>query len=246
VVSGSRVAGLRALASDGGVEIVLDPRVEGVSSFDLVLVGTGVTPNTGFLKGSGIALDGNGAVDVDEFMQTSVPGVWAAGDCANVRHSLLGRRVYYPLATIANKQGRYAGYCIAGKKTAFPGTAGTIITKVFDLSISKTGLTLEQAKAMGYDADESSITHEDLARYYPGTRDVFVSIVVDVVSHAILGASIAGSPIAAKKIDVFVALIASKTKLEDVRMLDFAYAPPFSPVYDAIQIAADVASKKLR
>ncbi len=245
VISQKKVKELRGQA-DGKVEVVLDPQVPDVSAFDLVLVGTGVAPNTGFLQGTGIALDDQGAIVVNEFMQTNVAEVWAAGDCANVHHTLLGRNVYYPLATIANKQGRYAGYCIAGKKTAFPGTMGTIITKVFDLSISRTGLTLEQARSLNYTAEESSITHEDMARYYPGTREVFISIVVDVVAHTILGACIAGSPIAAKKIDVFVALIASKMKLEDVRMLDLSYAPPFSPVYDAILIAADVASKKLR
>nr|MDO8117757.1 hypothetical protein [Candidatus Sigynarchaeota archaeon] len=179
-------------------------------------------------------------------MQTSIAGVWAAGDCANINNTLLHQKEYYPLATIANKQGRYAGYNIAGKKIAFPGTMGTIITKVFDLSISKTGLTLKQARDLNYKAEEVSITHEDMARYYPGTREIFISIVVDVLAHTILGACIAGSSMAAKKIDVFVALIASKMKIEDIKMLDFSYAPPFSPVYDALLIIVDVVGKNLR
>jgi NADPH-dependent 2,4-dienoyl-CoA reductase/sulfur reductase-like enzyme len=246
VISQKKVKEFRS-HDDGRVEVVLDPQqMDASSSYDFVVMGTGVTPNTGFLRGSGIALGEQGAIDVNEFMQTNVESVWAAGDCANVHHVLLGKKVYHPLATIANKQGRYAGYSIAGKMTPFPGTTGTIITKVFDLSISRTGLTLEQAKGLNFTAEEASITHEDMARYYPGTREVFISIVVDELAHTILGACIAGSPMAAKKIDVFVALIASKMKLEDIRMLDFSYAPPFSPVYDAILIAAEVASKKLR
>ncbi len=245
VIAGNKIVGFKQ-HDDGRVQVLLDARASEDLVFDLVVLGIGVHPDVDFLQGSGIALDEYGAIDVDTRMQTSVAGVWAAGDCANVFHSLLGRKVYAPLATIANKQGRYAGYNIAGKKAEFPGTMGTIITKVFDLSISRTGLTLEQAKSLNVAAEEVSITHHDMARYYPGTRDVFVSIVVDPTSHAILGASIAGSTIAAKKIDVFVALIASKVKIEDIQMMDFAYAPPFSPVYDAILIIADVATKKLR
>ncbi|MFX0100076.1 MAG: FAD-dependent oxidoreductase [Candidatus Hodarchaeota archaeon] len=231
---------------DGGkLEVALDGTGKSVI-VDLVLMGTGIAPNTAFLEGSGIRLDAKGAVDVDEFMQTNVPGVWAAGDCANINHILLGERVYYPLATNANKQGRYAGYTIGGKRTAFPGTMGTLITKIFDVSVSRTGLTLEQAKSKGHDAVEVSITHEDMARYFPGSSEVIMSIVVDAEKHVILGGCIAGSPIAAKKIDMFVAFIASKMKIEDIQMLDLSYAPPFSPVYDAILIIASVARKKLK
>lgn len=233
-------------AASGQLEVVHEPASETPVVADLVILATGVRPCTDFLKGSGIQLDALGAVDVDRHMKTNVPGVWAAGDCANVYNVLTGEKVYYPLATVANKQGRYAGYNIGGRETEFPGTMETVITKVFDLSVSHTGLSLEQAKELGYDAAEAGITHRDKAHYFPGSEEFYMSVVVDAKNHVLLGASIAGTPIAAKKIDTFVAFIASKMDVNEIQMLDLSYAPPFSPVYDAILIMGSVASKKLK
>ncbi|MHA1371593.1 MAG: NAD(P)/FAD-dependent oxidoreductase, partial [Promethearchaeota archaeon] len=106
------------------IKLCLDPANDDDPVVDFVLIGIGVIPNTQFLKDAGLKLDKNGAIDVDEFMKTNIPGIWAAGDCANVNHVLLGKKVYFPLATIANKQGRYAGYDIAGHSIPFPGTIG--------------------------------------------------------------------------------------------------------------------------
>ncbi|MHA1791248.1 MAG: FAD-dependent oxidoreductase [Promethearchaeota archaeon] len=232
-------------AGDGKVAVNFDDGNDPLI-VDLVLMATGVVPNTDFLKGTPLKLDNRGAIDVDKHMRTNIENVWAAGDCANVNHVLLNTKVYAPLATIANKQGRYAGYNIVGNETEFPGTMGTMITKVFNKSVSRTGLTLDQAKKMNHDAVNVNITHEDMARYFPGASKLFFNVVVDVNSHVILGASICGSKMAAKKIDVLVALIAAKMKVEDIQMLDFSYAPPFAPVYDALLIIASVARKKVK
>ncbi|MHA2202272.1 MAG: FAD-dependent oxidoreductase [Candidatus Hodarchaeales archaeon] len=215
---------------------------------DLVQISIGVVPATGMFKDTKLERLPNGAIITNEFMQTNIPHVYAAGDCASSYHQILEKNVYIPLAPAANKQGRIAGSYIAGKTNLpFPGVVGTAIYKVLDLYCATTGITQEEAKQLGYDAQITSIESKEIAHYYPGAKKMSISLVFDAESHLLLGAEItAPSTLGAKKIDVIATALAARMQIDDLQKLDLSYAPPFAPVWDPILIAANVARKKCR
>lgn len=235
------------------VEVISDTRLRVVlkdhsMETDFIQINVGVAPNTEFLKGSGISMLPNGAIIVDEHMQTNIPNVFAAGDCATVFHRLLKKNVYMPLAPAANKQGRIAGNYIATQDSRkFPGVVGTIVCKVLDLYCAKTGLSDKQVQELNLNVSTTLIEHPDKASYYPGAGKMSVTLIYDVDSHLLLGAEIAApSAAGAKRIDVLATALYAHMKVEDLLDLDLAYSPPVSPVYDPILIAANEAIKNLK
>ena len=156
------------------------------------------------------------------------------------------KHVYYPLAPAANKQGRLAGSIIAGKEVKpYPGIVGTSIFKVLDIFCATTGISLEQAIDLGYEAESVLIENNEIA-HYMGTKKMSVLLVFDIKSHILLGSEItAPTTLGAKKIDTLATALSARMRIEDIQALDLAYAPPFAPVWDPILIAANVASKKL-
>jgi CoA-dependent NAD(P)H sulfur oxidoreductase len=232
--------------SDTQLKVILDNGKE--IETEMVQLSIGVVPATTMFKNTNLDMLPNGAVIVDEFCRTNIDGVYSAGDCATSYHNLLKKNVYIPLAPTANKQGRIAGISIAGiKGDPFPGIIGTAIWKVFDLYCSMTGISDKQAEELGYEVESVLITNNEIAHYYPGAKKMSILLRFDKKSHLLLGAEItAPSPLGAKKIDVLSTAISMKMKIEDIQKLDLAYAPPFSPVWDPILIAANIARKKLK
>jgi NADPH-dependent 2,4-dienoyl-CoA reductase/sulfur reductase-like enzyme len=180
---------------------------------------------------------------VDAKMRTNVPDVYAAGDCAETYHVLLGGPSYVPLGSTANKQGRVAGTNAAGGEAVFEGVVGTTITKAFDLGVAVTGLTEKSAQKLGRPAKAVTIEHGTRAHYYPGPGRIHVKIVWDPGDGRLLGAQIAGPVAEAKRIDVFATAVHHGLTIEDLQRLDLSYAPPFAPVWDPILVAANVAAK---
>ncbi|MHA2245142.1 MAG: FAD-dependent oxidoreductase [Candidatus Hodarchaeales archaeon] len=215
---------------------------------DLVQLSIGVVPTTDMFKETNLEFLPNGAIITNEFMRTNIPNVYAAGDCASSYHQILKKNVYLPLAPAANKQGRIAGSHIVGiTDFPFPGVVGTAIYKVLNLYCATTGITQEEAKQLGYDAQVTSIESKEIAHYYPDAKKMSIQLVFDAESHLLLGAEItAPSTLGAKKIDVFATAIAAKMRISDLQKLDLSYAPPFAPVWDPILIAANVARKKCK
>lgn len=213
---------------------------------DAVLCSIGVRPATGIARDAGLALGIKGAIIVDEGMRTSDPSIWACGDCAQMKHILSGKPCYVPLGTTANKMGRVAGTNIGGGSASFPGVLGSMVTKVFDLSISSTGYSLKQALDEGYDAAECAIVKNDRASYYPGAQPNKINLVFDTESGRLLGAQAIGSTTIAGRINTLCACITAGMTVHQVSQLDLVYAPPFAPVYDPIIIAAEQAEKKVR
>ena len=219
------------------IEVVTD---KGSLKVDFVLMAVGVKPNTElFDVEKGI----KGAIKVDNFGRTSVEDVYAAGDCATVRHVVTGEDVYIPMGTTANKQGRVVGRVIGGGRDEFKGVVGSAITKIFDLEFGKTGLTLDQAKEK-FDADAVYIKSKSRAGYYPGSSDVHLKLVFEKGTGRILGAQIAGKEIH-KRLNVLSTAIHAGMSIFELSYLDLAYAPPFSPVWDPVLIAAHVARKRV-
>ncbi len=213
----------------------------GVVETEMLLVTVGVAPETRLAQESGIVTGTKGAISVKEDMSTSTEEVYACGDCATATHRLTGEEVYIPLGTTANKQGRVAGRNAAGKYEEFKGVLGTAVTKIFNLEYARTGLTFREASEK-FKAGMTLISSKSKAHYYPDSRDIHIMLVYEKGSGRILGAQMAGSGVS-KRIDILAAAITASMDVEQLSTLDLAYAPPFSPVWDPVLIAANVAKK---
>ena len=180
----------------------------------------------------------NGAILIDRSGSSSAEDVYAAGDCASVFHRILKRPVYFPLGSTANKMGRIAGLNMAGGTDSFPGIVGTQIFKFFELSMARTGLSLDDAENEGWEAEAFSATRPNKAGYYPGAEKAYVKIIKDKATQNIMGASTICSGNAAQFIDPAAVAVFSRMKIFDLAWFDFAYAPPYAPVWNALISAA--------
>lgn len=205
---------------------------------DLVVLGTGVEPNSALGADAGLGTGVRGALLVDRRQRTTAEGVWAAGDCAASVHLVSGRAAYEALGTVANKQGRVAGINMAGGYATFPGVLGTAVTRIGQLEVGRTGLGEAEAAAVGFDAAVVSIESTTTATYMPEARPTTVKLLAERGTGRVLGVQTAGGPGSAKRVDVVAAALAGRLTVEDLLGLDLSYAPPFSPVWDPLQVAA--------
>jgi NADPH-dependent 2,4-dienoyl-CoA reductase/sulfur reductase-like enzyme len=212
---------------------------------DIALIGTGIRPNSEIARDAGIELGRSGAIKINERMETNIPDVYAAGDCAEAYHLVLGRNAYIPLGTTANKQGKVAGENIAGGNASFAGIVGTAVFKTFSLGVGRTGITEKEAKTEGFDYVSNMVEHVSRAFYYPGSSPVKIKLIADKKTGVLLGAQLVGPEGIAKRLDVFATAITARLTVDQVGNLDLSYAPPFAPVYDPIIIAATELEKKL-
>ncbi|MCK4915867.1 MAG: FAD-dependent oxidoreductase, partial [Candidatus Eisenbacteria sp.] len=212
---------------------------------DLALVSVGVRPAVGLAAAAGVELGRTGAIKVDARQVTSEPSVLAAGDCAEATHVVTGRPVWIPLGTTANRQGKIAGENAVGGSARFGGVAGTNIAKVFDLEAAQTGLTERAASEEGLAATSVRIRSLSKARAYPGAEAVHVKLVFEPEGGRLLGGQIIGREGAGKRIDTIAAALHAKMTVRDLADIDMSYAPPFSPVWDPVAMAALQALKKV-
>lgn len=205
---------------------------------DLVVLGTGVRPNSDLAAAAGITLGINDAIVVDRQQRTSAEGVWAAGDCCQSWNRVSGRPVHEALGTVANKQGRVAGITIAGGYATFPGVVGTAVTRLCDTEIGRTGLTEAEALAAGFGVVTARIEVTTAAAYMPGARPVTVKLVAERGTLRLLGAQIVGGHGTAKRVDTIAIGLGAGLDAEELLMADLGYAPPYSSVWDPLQVAA--------
>jgi NADPH-dependent 2,4-dienoyl-CoA reductase/sulfur reductase-like enzyme len=208
---------------------------------DLVLLALGVVPNSALAQAAGVVTGVKETVVTDAQMHTNLPNVYAAGDCAEAYHRVTGQGVYIPLGTTANKQGRVAGTNMAGGQATFEGIVGTAVTKVCDVHAARTGLTEKQARERGYQVNATQIKAPSRAHYYPDGATLHVRLVVDTSSGKLLGGQVIGREGVARRIDVLATALHQGWTVEDLARLDLAYAPPFSPVWDPLLVAANMA-----
>lgn len=217
---------------------------------DCVLLALGVEPNSGIAEEAGLVLGEKKAIAADRFVRTSDPDIFAAGDCSTVYHRVLERDVYIPLALGSNRQGRMCGENIAAELTRkplgrFPGIAGTAVTKFFDCEIARTGIgriEVERYDLSGMDSVR--IRAGNLPGYYPGAGDLWVKLYFEKDSKIVTGGQIVGNSGSALRINTIVSAISGRMNLEELYNLDTAYAPPFSPVWDPVTVAARAGLKK--
>ena len=214
---------------------------DGRTEVDCALVGVGVEPNTDVVAGTDVILGESGAIAIDDFGQTSVEGIYAAGDCAEMRHAVTGNYDWVPLGLTANRAGRAIGQTIAGDPEPVGDIAGTAVVKAFELECGRAGiLDHERAREAGFDPVSETVTAGSRSGYYPGAEETTVYMTADRETGQILGGAIVGEDRAAIRIDTLSTALEANMTVAELERLDLAYAPPFSPVWDPMLVAAKV------
>ncbi len=239
---------------DNGVSIAFNERVtafegkqvvekvitdKGEYPADIVILSIGVRPNTSFLQDSGIKMLPNGAIVVDTFGRSSLPNIYAGGDCASVQDMVTKQPIYSPLATTANKLGRIIGEHIVGRKRDYPGSLTSACVKVFDLEVGRTG-----AKDTVIGTASAVVKDKNQTNYYPGQEDILLKIIYETLTHKIVGAEIAGKNGAVLRLNTLAMAIQLNGTIEDLSLGDFCYAPPFGRTWDVLNIVGNVAMSK--
>jgi len=208
---------------------------------DMAIVGVGIRPNTELLDGTGVDLGEGGAVRTDEYGRTNLSDVYAAGDCATARHAVTGEDAWMPLGLTANRAGRAIGATVAGDPTPVGDIAATAVVKAFDMEAGRAGILDDAAaREAGFDPVRETVTAGSRSGYYPGAAETDVTLVADRDTGRLLGGSIAGPDRAAVRIDTVATALEADMTVGEVERLDLAYAPPFSPVWDPVLVAAKV------
>ncbi|HEY7274389.1 MAG TPA: FAD-dependent oxidoreductase [Trebonia sp.] len=228
---------VEAAAGDGTASVV---------HADLVLVVTGVRPETALAVGAGASLGVRGAIVVDRSMRTGLPDVYAAGDCVVTHHRLLGE-TYLPLGTTAHKQGRVAGENAAGGRREFAGSLGTQVVKVFDQAAARTGLRDHEAVRAGFDPVTIAFEADDHKAYYPGSHKISMRFTGDRGTGRLLGVQLFGHKHAevAKRIDIAATAVHHGMTIDEVSDLDLSYTPPLGSPWDAVQLGAQAWARHL-
>ncbi len=213
---------------------------------DIVILALGVKPNVELARKADIKIGPTGAIAVNEYLQTSDPSIYAIGDCAETRHILLDKPYYLPLGSIANRQGRTAGANATGMQySAFEPIAGTIIFKVFDLHIGKTGLNEKEIAEVDCEPVSCYVPQYDREHFIPGAEIINIKMIACKKTRKLLGVQIIGRGDVSKRIDIAAMTISRRGTIDDILSVDFGYAPAFANATGAIVVAANVLRNKL-
>jgi NADPH-dependent 2,4-dienoyl-CoA reductase/sulfur reductase-like enzyme/rhodanese-related sulfurtransferase len=236
--------GIKALKGIEGKVTRVQTAVRDVEA-DAVLMSLGVRPQVELARKTGLRIGETGAIWVNERMETSAEGIYAAGDCAETIHLLTGKRTWVPLGSTANKQGRVVGENVCGGDARFPGVMGTTIFKTFDFNVAKTGLNMKEAEKEGFHPIEAIVRGFDRAHYYPGKKESTLKVIADQETGRILGGQAIGDGSSDKFIDILAMALHAKMDCRTLATVDLAYAPPFSPALSPVIVAAHVLMNKL-
>ncbi|MEU9136883.1 FAD-dependent oxidoreductase [Streptomyces sp. NPDC048404] len=214
---------------------------------DVVVLGIGVRPETTLARAAGLPLGDHGGLLTDLSMRVrGHEDIWAGGDCVEVLDLVSGRERHIALGTHANKHGQVIGSNVAGGYATFPGVVGTAVSKVCDLEIARTGLREKDARRAGLRFETVTIESTSRAGYYPNAALMTVKMLAEHRTGRLLGVQIVGREGAAKRVDIAAVALTAGMTVEQMTMLDLGYAPPFSPVWDPVLVAARKAVAKVR
>lgn len=211
---------------------------------DLILTATGLTPNAAIPAAAGAETGRSGALRVNDYCETSIAGVYAAGDCCETRHAVTGAAAWVPLGTTANKMGRVAGANAAGRRERFFGIAGTTVVRIAGLGVATTGLSAALAAGEGFGAVAARITKRERPAYFRG-RKAAVELVGDRRTGRLLGGAVVGDIDPTGRINVVAAALHAHLTVDQFAQLDLAYAPPYATVMDPLLVAAQELLKLL-
>ncbi|MEU6011951.1 FAD-dependent oxidoreductase [Streptomyces sp. NPDC047453] len=214
---------------------------------DVVVLGIGVRPETALARAAGLPLGARGGLLTDRAMRVrGHENIWAGGDCVEVLDLVSGQLRHVPLGTHANKHGQIIGTNAAGGYATFPGVVGTAVSKVCDLEIARTGLREKDARRAGLKFETVTVESTSRAGYYPGASPMTVKMIAERRTGRLLGVQIVGREGAAKRVDIAAVALTAGLTVEQMTALDLGYAPPFSPVWDPVLVAARKAAAKVR
>lgn len=239
VVTGVTVTGLEG---DGKVEKVVTSKK--TYKADLVVLSAGIRPNTAFLEGSGIEMF-KGTILTNEYGETNIPDIYAAGDCAMVHNALTQKSAWSPMGSTANISGRLIAQNIMGANLGYRGVLGTAVCKLPGLNVGRTGLTEAQAAAEGYQPVSVITVVDDKAHYFPGAGSFIIKMIADKDSLRLLGVQVIGAGAVDKVVDIAVTGIMLKGTLPDLADMDLAYAPPFSTAIHPFEHTLNVLMNKI-
>ncbi|MFP1664927.1 FAD-dependent oxidoreductase [Streptomyces cavourensis] len=206
---------------------------------DVVVLGIGVEPEAELARAAGLAVGPDGGILTDLAMRAvGHENIWAGGDCVEVLDLVAGRTRHIALGTHANKHGQVIGSNVGGGYGTFPGVVGTAVSKVCDLEIARTGLREKDARAVGLRYVTATIESTQRAGYYPGAKPMTVKMIAEHRTGRLLGVQIVGREGSAKRVDVAAVALTAGMTVEQMTALDLGYAPPFSPVWDPVLVAA--------
>ncbi|MFJ8781479.1 FAD-dependent oxidoreductase [Streptomyces sp. NPDC102476] len=230
---------------DGRVRAVATEHAEYPA--DVVVLGIGVRPETALAKAAGLPLGAHGGLLTDLAMRVrGHENIWAGGDCVEVLDLVSGQERHIALGTHANKHGQVIGTGVGGGYATFPGVVGTAVSKVCDLEIARTGLREKDARRVGLQFVSVTIESTSRAGYYPGASPMTVKMLAERRTGRLLGVQIVGREGAGKRVDIAAVALTAGMTVEQMTALDLGYAPPFSPVWDPVLVAARKAAAKVR
>lgn len=247
---------------DVGVKVATSARVERIEGDDdgkvrrvvtsggafeanLVLLSVGIRPNIELAQKAGLLIGPSGGIYVNEYMQTSDPDIYAAGDCAEKSCNIRGTECFLPLGSAANKEGRVAGSNAVGHTERFPGVLGATALKVFDWNVGRAGLSVEQATELGIPVVSATVSAPDKPHYYPGNKPVILKLIAEKPNRRLIGIQGVGPGEVMKRIDVAITAMTARMTVDDVANLDLAYAPPYSEAMDVLIHGANILRNKL-
>lgn len=234
-IIGDETGRVKAVKTGGGEEFPAE----------MVIVAVGVRPNTRLAEEAGLELGVTGAIYVNDYLQTSDPDIYAGGDCVENISLVSKEKCYMPLGSTANKHGRVIGDNITGRGTKFPGVAGTVVFKILDFNVGKTGLTEGEAERKGFETEIAIAPKQDCANYYPVSNPFILKLIADKSTGRVLGAQALGTGEAIKRIDVVATSLRFGATVKDLADLDLGYAPPYSTAIDALAHAGNIIRNKM-
>ena len=213
---------------------------------DFVVLCAGVTPNVEIVKDAGIELGVTGAIKVNERMETSIKDIYACGDCVEEHLVISDSKIWMPLGSNANKEGRTAAINACGGFDKFHGVLGSAVTRCLNLTMSMTGLTEKKATTLGYKPVSVTVTKNDKVGYMPNVNNITLKLIADYDTGLILGAQAVGAGDADKRINSLTAALLSKMTVDEFYKNDLTYAPPYSPTIDPLLNAAQILMGKIK
>ncbi len=213
---------------------------------NMVVICTGVKPNVEFAITGGIALGETGAIKVNKHMHTNLPHVYACGDCAEKTSLITGMKLWVPLGSTANKEGRVAAINLSGGDEDFDGILGSAVVRCMALTMAMTGLTEKRAKLVGFDPISTIVEKYDKVGYMPDVNNISLKLIADNRTGLLLGGQAIGAGDADKRINTLTAALLGRLTVEEFTRNDITYAPPFSPTIDPLLNAAQILNKKLQ
>lgn len=241
---GSQVQEILA-GDDGRVAAIKADGVE--HEIDLVIMATGVKPNSELAEQAGLEIAANGGIKVDQAMRTTDPAIFAGGDCVSMHHILSGEEIYIPSGSLANRQGRVIGSNICGEIATFPGVLATFCIKLFGLSAARTGLDEVQCQRLGIDVVSPLVVQADRAHFHPDMKLMYLKLTVERDSRKVLGCTVLGESgdAVVGRVNAIAGMLPFEAKVDQVSNLELAYSPPLGATVDILNAAASTADNLL-